>query len=249
MHPLRIGRAVSIALAVFTLAAAPVRAGLTPGWMATDPGTRWIYVSDTGLRDTVVCRGLADIGGTLASMNEFVGAGLDMGLQQFWQNSGGDPSGDLLFLGFYRLDSAWGVRYVPPLRFMHGPPSVGRSWIEHADAFSVPDGMGLGPIGLAFDVLEQSILPPLGVSWGVDYTATSTVLKRGGRTYSVLGHALGGSAPPASHAGIATPELWLQFYVGEVQYWQAGGLYRLETFDSPVPVAGTTWGRIKRLYR
>ncbi len=251
MGPFRMVRGVAVALLlVSSLPPVSVRAGVATGWMPSEPGTRWAYASSLGARETLVCTGTVDFGGRPASVNEWVASASDRGLRQYWWSTGSTESSDLQFLGFFRTDSNWGLRYEPPLRFLSGPPAPGNTWIDHVQAYGVPDGDPAGPVDLQFEIVESLALPGWGTSWGVDYSAILPVLKHGGRSFSPFGRDLGASGGESvARARASEPDYGLAFQVGETKYLAAGTLFTLESYDVPVPVQASTWGRIKQLYR
>lgn len=238
-----------VAFALTTLqAVSAARAGLPNLWMPTEAGSRWSFVGPLGARDSVIGRGPDQLDGVQAVRNEHV-AGPDAGLQQFWSNTGPADTGDLLFVGFHRTGEDFGIRYEPPMRFMRGPALVGDNWIVNPTPIRLPDGTSDERFTMEFRVME--VIEPgfVGEAYGVSYSLIPPAfLQRGARTYSPFGNLLPHDAV-ASGIPPDEPLDWFAVGYGQVRYRHGGGLFVLESYESPVPVENSTWGRIKRLYR
>ena len=235
-------------LPLWTLAPAVGAAAVGTDWMPNAPGTRWIYQAGGGSRDTVIQQEPTTFEGLDVIENRFGESGIDAGLRQYWEVQGSGPDGVLLFHGAWRPHEDFGIHWVPPLRWMQGPPALGN---EHSEV-TVPILLPAHDVGdtvhFTFRVTESITLPVLGftTAWGVGYTTLPALFRsRAGRAYTLTGRAI-----PTGKAGtgvIPTFEWWAPGF-GEVQ-WNSGELWTLVQFDLPTPVANTTWGRIKRLYR
>lgn len=241
-------RALATASLLVLLAPAASHAGTAPTWMPDVPGWRWGYLGPLGARDSVVGRGVESFDGVQAIRLDHV-LGADAGLQQFWINTGRADVGSLLFAGFFRPSENFGIRYEPPLRFMRGPALVGDNWVVSATPVMLPGGIPGETFALEFRVMDVIEPGLVGEAYGVTYALLPPSLApRGAAAYSLTGRARAGDA---SARGVPPDEPldWFAAGFGQVRFRRGGDLYVLTSVDAPVPVAHSTWGRIKRLYR
>lgn len=216
-------------------------------WLPLAVGNEWHYVDDGGDPHVEVITEPVRVRGRPMFVKSYVG-GLDDGLVNFWML---DADGSVLLGGYYRALIPFGLVYEPPVRIFPGSPAVGLEWSQHTRAIAIPDNVTFAEFDSDWRVQQQVRLSvPAGEfeCFGVGQIAPPEFAAAPqGRAL-----ALDGRLAPASAAslspGPASASEWYADGVGLVQY-RTDVPYVLTACSLPTPVASSSWGRIKGLYR
>lgn len=217
-------------------AAAPAQAYLPLG-----PGSYWHYAGDAGDALSRSVTGTVEMAGETVSVVAVSGYAPDEGLEQYFT---AEPSGDVLLWGFFRSLEDWGFLYVPPLRLVDAPLSVGQRWSVIADIFEIPSNQTAGTLVGERVVLSEGLeTVPAGeffaraIAWDLRGEPARALAERGCdpscRRLS-----------PGRELGL--PEYWSQG-VGIIRE-ETTQIWRLTDFDGPTPAASPSWSALKALY-
>jgi hypothetical protein len=211
-----------------------------------ESGWQWIYDNPSGGIQTMSITGEREVLGVTTKVRLQVED--TQTYENYWTR---DAAGGLFLHGAYNYDG-FGIAYAPPIQMVNAPLFLGKTWITVNIYTYGLDGNPDG--GPPFDYplrvyFEGAVTVPAGefYAYGVGYDIGPRVIfSRGGKTYDLLGRSVtAGDLPRTDN----TTD-WYTDGVGEVMFgYVYGDIYRLRSFDTPVPTQATTWGRVRALYR
>jgi len=229
--------------AVLALAAALIvsSAANAQSYLPLTVGNRWTYLATGGGTEVHTVSGTTELRGRTVFVVSYSGNPVNEGLENYWISQA-----DGFFLcGFLRHVEKLGKAYDPPIRVLRVPASVGDISTTTTTDYSWPGWDTPGQtFTISFQVIEDVMLDlPIGTmkALGLGQVAQAQGMRADG-AYAMDGtRKTSGPLDP-----VATD--WFAAGLGEVQY-RSDDLYQLQDFEIPTPVAATTWGRLKRLYR
>jgi hypothetical protein len=241
----RKGLLFSIALLLLLAAPGVARADGGP-WLPLEVNNRWEYVTAGGGYAEAIT-GTLDLLGRTVFVKSYIG-GPDNGLENYWLT---DADGSVLLAGFNNRPASFALAFDPPLRYLAVPPALGLTWDSHALVRNLPDLAVVDSVDIHWQEMEDvSLTVPAGTyhSFGVGQVVApvaprAALVRADGQTFSLDGRRLATNGAINSNATD-----WYAQGVGVVQL-QSSALYQLRWFGNPLPVARTTWGSIKQLYR
>ena len=203
-------------------------------------GNQWIYQRAGGGSEVHTVTGTTTLRGNTVYVISYSGNPPNEGLENYWISK----SDGFFLCGFLRHLESFGRAYDPPIRMLRVPATVGDVSTTTTTAYAWPDWQTPDPpFTISFQVIEDVVLNlPLGnlPALGLGQIGPA----QGTRPLGAL--ALDGTARTSGPESVASD--WFSPGVGEAQY-QADDLYQLSDFRIPTPVAASSWGRLKRLYR
>lgn len=232
----------SLALAM-SLALIPACALGAP-WLPLTAGMRWEYRGAGGQHQIETITGFTTLHGRVVAVKSYA-EGADAGLQNYWFLA---PDGSVMLAGFLNPSASLAWVYEPPVRYLPVPPVVGPGPDVLTSVHDLFTDALLFQTSMRFDVTEQVTLavpagsfPTFGVGRLVNLPGPGTAPQL---ALTMDGRAL---PPPAPGIFYIQSTDWFSEGVGVVQY-QSFELLQLVGFGSPVPVAHSSWARVKRLY-
>ena len=236
---------ISLAAAVVALVTTP---SIAPGapWMPLVPGTQWEYQGDACGHSIQTITGQKIVRGRTVAVKSYV-EGADAGLENYWLL---DADGSVLLAGFNNPSAALALAYEPPIRFLPVPPGLGLQPVQHIVAHDLVTDAVVNELDfqveLSFLYLILPINPyaPTAVA-GVGQVGPPGTALLAGTSITLDGRHLKASQHAVSQA---TATDFFNSTLGEVAY-QSTEFFALLSFGQPTPVARSTWGGIKRLYR
>jgi hypothetical protein len=237
----RIARALSPVLAFALFPAVAAAADFLP--LAV--GNFWEYRGVNGSHQVETITGFTAVRGRVVAVKSYA-EGVDAGLQNYWLL---DTDGSVLLAGFRDQTGSPSWAYEPPIRMLPVPPTLGPQPVQHITIHDVDTDGIVDSFDIRIDVLADSILAvPAGSfhAFGAGQISplpgpTAAVVAR----RALDGRALGSFPPSVSDI---LPTDWYSEGVGVVQY-QAADVMQLVAYGRPTPVATSSWGALKRLYR
>lgn len=230
-----------IAIAIATCASLGAGASHAQSYLPLALGNRWTYQGVNGLHDVQVITGATTIQGRTVSVKSYLESSSNTGLENYWSE---ELDGDLLVSGFFINGvDPWGVVYDPPLLVLDAPLALGKTWTTRSTVYRLPDMTSLGTFDFTLAVFEDTTLVvPAGTfrAFGIGQSPMLAMAAIAPRAFFSLDGAL--------QASSGSPSDWYAAGVGVVQY-DADDLYQLAGSELPTPVAATSWGKLKRLYR
>ncbi len=227
--------AMVLVLAAERPALASVPAPIMPLWT----GYTWHYANEDGSSFDLVMSGpvTTALGQTAYQRDNLDGHGR----ADWWTIA---PNGDLLLAGLGSVGNVTGITYDPPVVFLGANPQVGDSWTTNTNAIG-ETGVVNYHLTLTVDVVQEGdVIEPAGVLHIValnvteNYTAAAVP---GARSVDPVGPA------STTYNMLFAPQLG----VAESPY--SNGLtmttMHLASYGMPTPTQGSTWGRLKALYR
>jgi hypothetical protein len=157
--------------------------------------------------------------------------------------------GSVLLAGFLDTASEFGVVYEPPIRYLSAPPVVGRKPSQMITGHDIFTDDVLFSSPLEFDVTEEvTLAQPAGTFHA--YGVGQLVPLPGPAFEQGVARALDGRKLSTGGERIYETYTsdWYTEGVGVVQY-DTADLYQLVGYGLATPVAASTWGSLKRLYR
>jgi len=220
------------------IAAATAGTALAEDYLPLATGNFWSYISDNGQQEMRVVAGQVPIFQGYPYAIEYPISPANEGLVNYWSS---EPDGGVLLWGFFR--DGWGYLYQPPIRIVDAPLSVGKTWTNTSDFYTLPDTTFHQTYDLTFTVFEEPELTvPAGVFPCFGIGTPDPTVKSGLRNR----YTLWGELKTAKAGG---PDGWFSLGVGLAQF-STDMLYQLETYtDHPVTVEVSSWGAVKALYR
>lgn len=209
-------------------------------------GWQWIYDNPNGGLHTMSITGERTVLGVTTRIRHQVED--SQTYENYWTE---DAAGNLFLHGAFNYDG-FEAAYSPPIQMVNAPLSFGKTWVTEDIYMYDLDGTPWGgePMDYPLRVYFEGVVTvPAGefTTYGVGFDIGPRVLlARGGKTYDIFGRAVSAGDPPRDD----NTTDWYTDGVGEVMFgYVYGDIYRLQSFDSPVPTRATTWGRVRGLYR
>jgi hypothetical protein len=232
---------VLLPLAIVTCASLGTGASHAQSYLPLTVGNRWTYQGVNGLHEVQVITGTTTVLGRTFYVKSYLESSSNSGLENYWSE---EADGDVLLGGFLinGVDTG-GVIYDPPLRMLDAPLALGKTWTTRSAVYFLPAMNPGGTFDFTFTVFEDTTLSvPAGRfrALGIGQSPMLAML-------NVAPHAslsLDGTLQTAS----GSPSDWYAAGVGVVQY-DTDDRYQLVESALPTPVAVTSWGKLKRLYR
>ncbi|MBM4118720.1 hypothetical protein FJ251_13490 [bacterium] len=217
-------------------AAAPAQDYLPLG-----PGSYWHYAGEAGDAFSRTVTGTIEMAGQAVSVVATSGYDPDDGLEQYYTAGEG---GDVLLWGFYRNLEDWGLLYVPPLRIVDAPLSLGQRWSVVADCFEIPGNHPAGTL-VGERVVQSEGLE--SVPAGEFFARAIAWDLRGEPLRALASHGCDPSGRRlAPGRELSPPEYWT-LGVGIIRE-ETTQIWRLTDFDGPTPSGAQSWSAIKALY-
>jgi len=207
-------------------------------------GSQWFYDNPVYGPHTMSITGEREVLGTMTIIRHQEEEGQIY--ENYWTS---DEAGNLFLHGAYNYEGV-GAAYLPPIQVVAAPLYLGGAWVTEDIHVYDLDGTPWGnePFDYRLRVYTEGIEQvPAGdfYAYGVGTEGgPPAVLARDGQTYDLLGRALSDDYVPAEDS----PTDWYSDGIGEVM-WGTTYLFVLVSYDLPVPVVPTTWGRIRSLFR
>jgi hypothetical protein len=233
-------RLVAVSLSFLTGAVtlgAAAAGALAAEYLPLPLGATWQYISEAGGAETQIVTGTRNLFGTDTWVISYQDSPLNDGLENYWTTN---AEGDVFLWGFFRNLQGWGWAYQPPIRMVDAPLSLGQEWSTTYTIYELPGFVPEGTNEYPLEVSSEGMVTvPAGTYFAYGIGIPELPLLGG---YSITGEVVAG-AP-----GHRAASDWWSDGVGRVQY-EVDQIYRLTSFGWPTPVAVTSWGRVKALYR
>lgn len=212
-------------------------------WLPLATGNRWEYQGVGGAHQVETITGQTMVRGRVVSVKSYA-QGVDAGLQNYWLL---DADGSVLLAGFTQPGgTSWA--YEPPIRILPVPPVVGPKPLQPVSVYDLVTGLLVFSDNFQVDVTEEVTLTlPAGSfhAFGVGSLSPSRPALAKGGSIALDGRRIPASGPSIASSGTTD---WFSEGTGDVQY-NTDDLYQLVGFGRPTPIASSTWGGLKRLYR
>jgi len=238
---------ISLAAVVTLGLVSPPSIALPGPWMPLAIGTQWEYQGDAGGHQVQTITGQKIVRGRSVAVKSYA-EGVDAGLENYWLL---DTDGSVLLAGFRNPSAALALAYEPPIRYLPVPPGVGPQPVQHIVAHDLLTDAVVNEFDFQIELSVVQLTLPINPA--APYF-TAAVGQLGppsgpalvGRTSFTLD---GRHLPTGQHSSAsATPTDFFVQGLGDVAY-QSSELFALLGFGQPTPVATSSWGRLKRLYR
>lgn len=210
-------------------------------------GSQWTYEGPGGGIHVMTIMGERTVLGVVTRIRHQAEDG------QTYENYWTSDDDDHLYLhGAYNYEADLGWAFEPPIKYVDAPLFAGKTWITEDIYMYGLDGTPWGgePFDYPVRVYSEGLIEvPAGefYSYGLGYDiGAEVVVSRDGRSYTLLGRAL--EIVPKIPDDNTTN--WFCDGVGEPKFgYIYGEQHLLLSYDLPVSVVTTTWGRVRALFR